>query len=58
MRSGCQLACQDDRLLPAARLPHHVEAVLLQQGGERIPGQRMVVDDEDPLGHALRGFCR
>ncbi len=40
-----------DRLLTVARLADDLEAVLLEQGGEGLPGQGMVVDDEDALCH-------
>ena len=53
-RSGCSSPARAIASSPLARLADDVEAVLRQEAGERIPGQRMVVDDEDPLGHALR----
>src|SRR5262249_23790233 len=40
-----------DRLLPVLRLADHVEALLREQGCERIARQWMVVDDENAFGH-------
>ena len=42
---------QTEVYLPNLRLAHDVEPVLHQQPGERGPGQRMVVDKQDSLGH-------
>ena len=49
--SGCARARQLDRLLAVARLADDVEAVLLEQRGERLARQRVIVDDEDALRH-------
>jgi signal transduction histidine kinase len=48
---GLERACLGDGLASVLRLADHVEALLSEQAGERVPRQRVVVDDEDPLGH-------
>jgi hypothetical protein len=53
-----ELARGRDRLLPARRLADHVEPVLGEQPRERLACQRVVVDDEDALGHVLARLCR
>ena len=53
---GLKLPGLGDRLLPASRLADDVEAVLGEQPGQGVPGQRVVVDDQDPLGHAFGGI--
>jgi signal transduction histidine kinase len=40
-----------DRVLAVRRVADDLEALLREQGGEGIPGQGMVVDQQDPLGH-------
>ena len=46
-----QLPSELDRLHPVVCLSGDVEAVLLEQGGESLEGERMIVDDEDALAH-------
>jgi signal transduction histidine kinase len=48
---GLELARRGDRLLAARRVPDHLEALLREKGGESIPRQGMVVDEQDALGH-------
>lgn len=48
-----------DGLVTVLCLSDDVEALLREQAREGVPRQRVVVDDEDPLGHAaLIGTCR
>ena len=49
---GLQALRGCDRLRPVLGLAHDVEALLREQRGERIPGEGMVVHDQDALGHA------
>ena len=49
---GLQPLCGGDRLLAVGRVADDLEALLREQGGEGIPGQGMVVDEQDALGHA------
>jgi hypothetical protein len=53
-----ELARLVDRLCPASRLADDVEAVVGQQARQGIPGEGVVVDDQDALRHAMTGFCR
>jgi len=49
---GLQPVRGSDRLLATRRLSDDVEPVLREQRRERVPRQRVVVDDQDSLGHA------
>ena len=42
---------QLERLDAVSGLADHVEAALREQGRQRVARQRMVVDDENSLGH-------
>ncbi len=56
---GLQPVCGDDRLLTARRFTDDFEPLLREQRGERVPRQRVVVDDQNSLGHApLIGSAR
>src|SRR5439155_3183525 len=47
-----------DRLERAGSLSGDVEAVRSEQGAKGFPGERVVVDDQDPHSHATGGLCR
>ncbi len=49
---GLQPVRGGDRLLTARRFPDDFEPLLHEERGERASRQRVVVDDQDPLGHA------
>ena len=56
---GLQLARERDRVLPARGLPADIEPVVVEQPGERLARERMVVDDQDAHGgHRSGRFCR
>jgi signal transduction histidine kinase len=48
---GLQAARFLDRLLPAIGVADDREALLGEERGQRIPGEGMVVDEQDSLGH-------
>ena len=48
---GGELPRPVDRLTAVLRVTGDLEAVLLQQRSERLPRQRVVVDDQDARGH-------
>jgi len=52
-RSGRSSLRAGDRLLPASRLADDVEAVVGKEAREGVPGQGMVVDDQDAFRHGM-----
>src|SRR6188768_1277018 len=48
---GLEALGLDDRLVAVRGFADHVELVLLEQGGERLARERVVVDEQDPFGH-------
>jgi len=48
---GLPASRSQNRLFAVRRVAHDLEPLLRQEGGEGVPGQWMVVDDQDPLRH-------
>ena len=48
---GLQTLCGGDRLLAVRRVAHDLEALLRKEGRERVARQRVIVHEQDPLGH-------